>query len=315
MNLRRIVETFRSFPRTVPEQWAAGEMLTALFNDVLSLEFRHDVGELLELERIGLYTMFDFPYDASRACELHVLTVDDKLVGMVTRYGQGDFTGTTLAPETKATVAGELAAATIRRDTANLREVNLDEKIDIKAYPMAFLDKDETMFVLQNPRTVYRLNEIRAKHPAYIIDTGLPLAVAAIGDFKQKNWVDGKAPTDDMVEVTLANGDERFVDATQIVFELVAGQGRLSDVLPAYNRPHSWKVTQESVRGNAMGVNRVLIAITVPYRWNPSMVWVDFPSRSALDRFVEQYPIGEVVPGVVTDAVLDAYAGTIHKKG
>lgn len=315
MNLRRIVETFRSFARTEADAWTIGEMLTALFNDVLSLEFRHDTGELLEPGRVGLYTMYNFPFDASRACELHVLTVDEKLVGIVTREGKGDFKGITLDPETKALVAGELAAAAIRRDTANLPAVDLDAKIDINVYPMKFLDAAEEMFVLQNPRTVYRLNEIRAKHPAYIVgESGQPLAVVHIGDFKQKNRVDCRAPTDDLVEVTLANGDERFVDATQVMFELVAGQGSLAAVLPVFNRPHSWKVTQESVKGNAMGVNRALIAITVPYRWNPHMVWVDFPSRSALDRFVEQYPIGEVVPGVVTDSLLEAYAGTIHKK-
>lgn len=314
MNLRRIVESFRSFPRTETDTWTLGEMLTSLFNDVLSLEFRQDTGELLEPGRVGLYTMYNFPFDASRACELHVLTVDDKLVGMVTRQGKGDYKGVTLDPENKACVAGELAAAAIRRDTANLPAVDLDAKIELDPYPIKFLDEAEAMFVLQNPRTVYRLNEIREKHPAYILDTGLPLAVAAIGDFKQKNWTDGKAATDDLVEVTLANGDERFVDATQIVFELVAGQGRLSDVLPAYNRPHSWAVMQETIRGNAMGVNRVRIAVTVPFRWNSHSFWVDFDSRKALDKFVEKYPIGEVFPGTLSRATLQKFAGKPDEK-
>jgi hypothetical protein len=315
MNLRRIVESFRSFPRTEVDAWTLGEMLTALFNDVLSLEFRQDTGELLEPGRVGLYTMYDFPFDVSRACELHVLTVDEKLVGMVTRQGQGDYKGVTLDPEAKASVAGELAVAAIRQDTANLPAVDLDAKIELEPYPMKFLDDAEAMFVLQNPRTVYRLNEIREKHPAYIVgDTGLPLAVTAIGEFKQKGWVDGNAPTDDLVQVSLANGDERLVDATQIVFELVAGQGQLSEVLPAYNRPHSWKVVQETLRGNALGVNRVRIAITVPYRWNPHTVWVDFRSRSALERFVEKYPVGEFVPGIFKSSVLHQYSGKIEEK-
>lgn len=314
MNLRRIVESFRSFPRAETDTWTLGEMLTALFNDVLSLEFRHDTGELLEPGRVGLYTMYNFPFDASRACELHVLTVDDKLVGMITRQGKGDYKGVTLDPEVKASVAGELAAAAIRRDTENLPAVDLDAKIELEPYPMKFLDDAETMFVLQNPRTVYRLNEIRQKHPAYVLDTGLPIAVAAIGEFKQKGWVDGNAPTDDLVEVTLANGDERFVDATQIVFELVSGQGLLSDVQPAFNRPHSWKVVQETIRGNAMGVSRAQIAITVPYRWNAHMVWVDFPSDRELERFVEKYPIGEVVPSPFIDTLAKPFAGKVEPK-
>lgn len=306
MNLRRIVENFRSFTHTQPETWLLGEMLTAIFNNIVSLEFRSDAGELLDRSRFELYTMYDFVHDVSRACELHVLTFDDKPVAAVVRYGKQDYTGIPLDSANMATVAGELAAAAIRNDIANLKDVDLDEKLSQRTYPMQFLDSEETMFVLEHPRNVYRLEEMRQRHPVYFVDeTGQAQKVEKIGDFQQKHWVDGKPPSNELVAVTI-DGAERFVDATQLMFELVAGQGDVDVALQWYNRPHSWKVTQLAPR-----VNRITIGITEPYRWNQRTIWVEFNSAEAMEEFVRLHPLRESTPGVFSEAIL-AQNGRIH---
>lgn len=309
MNLKRILENYRAFPRTQIEDWGGplGEVMTALFDKIVPLEHRSDTAELLDRNRIELYSMFDFPSGPSYNCELHVLTVDDCPVGFTHREGKGDWVGQVLDNDSFTRVAIDLATAAIRQDTALLAKVDLEASVPLKGYVMHFLDPGETMFVLRDPRHVYRLNEVPSRHRAYFVDEmGQVHQVSSIGAFTHSYRVHGDVPDLNAISIVI-DGTERMADATQLFFELVPGQGDIEAALAAYRNDYSWSVVHE-----ASNVNRLMVNVTHPCRWDCQSVWVQFFSSPAMARFLEQYPPNQANSNQLSDALLSPY-GLIHQ--
>jgi len=304
MNLKRIAENYLSFPRTTIEEWGGplSDVLTALFGQLLPLEHRTDTADLLDRSRIALYSMFDFPSGPSYNCELHVLAVDDALVGIAYREGKGDWLGQVLDNDNFTRVAIDLVAAAIRQDTALLAEVDLEAAVPLKGYVMHFLDPGETMFVLRAPRHVYRLNEVPSRHRAYFVDEmGQAHQVSSIGAFKHGYNVHGDVPDLNAISIVV-DGKERMADATQLFFELIPGQGNLEAALAAYRQAYSWSVIRE-----ARSVKRIMVNVTHPFRWDQEEVWVQFFSDLTMSHFVRQYPVGTANSSQLADALLKPY--------
>lgn len=297
-----IADNFRLFNRNSLAPWnnPLGDVLLALFDHILNLDYDMQILDMVDQSRMSLYTLFDLPHGPSSACEMHVLTVDDVLIGLVSRSGKtNEYQTQVLNPEGYANYAAELAAAAARAKAAKMAPIAWEAPCPFESYCMHFLDEPPTMFALRGPRSLYRINEMPEKHRTFFVDeSGAAHAVSSIGAFVNP----GSPFSEDYEIFIVVEGQERKADASQLMFELIKGQGNVSAALREYPAEACWWVDKL-----APTVNRALLSVTAPFRRGAETIWVEFASEEALQNFADaNFKDGQkaVMPGKFTADIL-----------
>jgi hypothetical protein len=287
MNLQDIATNFRKLHRCDIEGWGdpLDNVLEGLFGEIIALDYRCRFAELLDRTRIAVYTLFDLPHHSDESCEMHVLVVDDKPVGIAFKFAdKSSWNSRIIDADHYKVVALELAAASI---TARLRDVTveaLEELRNLDNSYIHFLDEKETMFAVRSPKNMLGFQHMLKKHRAFFVDeTGAVSPVSAIG--KYSNAKPSHCGDEDTHEVLITAGTtERKVDGQQLMFEMIPGEGDIESALGSYAKEPFWFVKTIHER-----VCRAQILMQIPNRWSTSTAWVDFESKEEMQRFAIKY--------------------------
>jgi hypothetical protein len=315
MNLQDIALQYRQFrQRDLSAKWDAPleQVLEVLFKDFVEKDYSCDYAGMLPKERVALYTLFDLGFMSDEQCELHVLEVDGKPVGIAHKFAdRSDWNCDIIDADLFKVVAREMAIAALDHRLAAVVPGTLERLSDLRNGYIHFLDDAETMFAVRSPKWMYGFDRLPKEHRAfYVDDQGQVQAVASIGKFANDKLSHTHEPDVSDVTVVLENGADVVVDGSQLMFELLAGKGDLASALTAYAEPPVWCV------GEAFEpVNKVIIYQHVQFRWTTRTLWVAFESRAEFERFIEAHHRDEpalMVPGVFDVAALGFAATVSH---
>jgi hypothetical protein len=280
MNLNDLAANFKSFPRVdidaYPGDNLVEDLFEALFSDVVRPCSEQYVPDLLEKNRVSVYAVIGSNYGG-----LHILVIDDKPVAVLHKSdGQRESAQCAYVVDADVftSVAAEMAAAEAKKRIASVGPAGdtIIGKLDSPF--LYFLGPNATMFAIVNPDEVYRYSDILKAHRGYFVDPdGAVHELEHIGDFSGGQ----------MVTVTLAGGREQLVQARELMFELVPGQGNIEDALKAYAPDPHW-VLQNAFRDSL----NVFVLMQRQYCWSTSLQAIQFDSQAEYDRFCAAYPEG-----------------------
>lgn len=312
MNLQDIAQQYRQFgPRDLTSKWDAPleQALEVLFKDFVEKDYSCDFADMLPQERVALYTLFDLAFMSDEQCELHVLEVDGKPLGIAYKFAdKSDWGSHIIDADLFKVVARELAIAALDKRLEAVTLQPLERLGDLRNGYLHFLDDAETMFAVRSPNWMYGFDRLTESHRAFYVDgQGAAHPVASIGKFVNDKRSGSKTDAHD-VTVTLTCGADVIVDGSQLMFELIADKGDVAAALPAYTDPSVWCV------GDVFeDVLRLVVYQHEQFRWTTRSLWVTFESLEELQRFVTAHHREEpelILPGVF-DLVALGFAGKV----
>lgn len=315
MNLQDIASNFLNFKRGPLEGRSSplDQVLEALFADSICLDYDAEFCTLVDRSRVSVYTLFDLPHHSDEACEMHVLALDDKPIGLAYKFAnKSDWRSYIIEAEAYKALARELAAAALELRLQNVTAGSLKSLGSLNNGYLHLLDKEETMFAVRSPKACYGFSGLPKTHRCFFVDdAGQPLAVESIGAFSNKK--PSHSVDEDTHEVAITiNGEDRLVDGMQLMFEMVPGQGQVTAALESYAKAPSWYV-----EGVYPRVNRAQVLLRLPNRWSTSTTYAEFETVEELQRFAVKYFNDEkstdldVTPGAFCPETL-GFKGKIH---
>jgi hypothetical protein len=281
MNLNDIAANFKNFPLVDPDSYDGDclveDMMESLFADVVRPRSEQYVPDLLEKSRISLYAAIGTYYGG-----MHILVIDDKPVAVLMK-ALGDREDSQRAyvvdAEVFASVATEMAVAETKKRIASVDVAGDTPICKVHSPYLHFLGAQSTMFAIGKPVEVHRFSDILKGRRGYTVDsTGAVFELQSIGAFED----------DEMVKVTLVGGQEQLVEACELMFELVSGQGNIEDALTAYAADPHW-VLQNAFRNSL----NVFVLMQRPYCWSSTLLAIELDSLEEFDRFCAAYPEGK----------------------
>jgi hypothetical protein len=287
MNLQDIVSNFRNFKHNVAKDWGSPltSILKALFEERIPLDYDSDFDSLVDPARISIYTLFDLAHHSDEACELHVLALDDKPLGVAYKFGdRSDWHSSIIDAELYKTLAREIAAAAMEHRLTKVTAEPLVSLGSLNNGYLFLLDKAETMFAVRSPKACYGFSNLPKTHRCFFVnDAGQPLAVESIGAFcNQKLSHDSDI---DAHEVTVTiDGEVRQVDGMQLMFEMVPGQGQVTAALESYSNAPAWYVKAVNERAKI-----ATVLLRLPNRWSTSSAYTEFETLAEFQRFAAKY--------------------------
>ena len=311
MNLQNIAQQYRQFrQRDLTAKWDAPleQVLEALFKDFVEKDYSCNYEDMLPKERVALYTLFDLAFMSDEQCELHVLEVDGKPVGIAYKFAdKSQWDSHIIDADLYKVVARELAVAALDKRLDAVTVHPLERLGDLRNGYLHFLDDAETMFAVRSPNWMYGFDRLPECHRAFYVDgQGTVHPIASIGKFVSKR---SSSSTDNHdVNVVLASGADVVVDGSELMFELIADKGDVQAALNAYMEPSVWCV------GDAFeDILQAEVYQHVQGRWATVSNWVTFESLEELQRFVAAHRREEpelLVPGVFNLKAL-GFAGKV----
>jgi hypothetical protein len=287
MNHIDILNNYRSFKRADLDGWCnpLHQVVEALFSEYVQTDYSYDMCSLLDKSRYGVYTLFDFPHASDESCELHVLTVDDKPVGCAFKFAdKSSWDSRILNADHFRAIAREMAVKVMDQKLQAVTEETLGSLNDFCNSYIHFLDKNETMFAVQSPKWMYGFAELVKAHRAFIVNAqGVAQEISNIGSFVNSKPSYTSDPDTHNVTVTV-NGQELIVDGTQVMFELLAGQGNIADAVAAFTEPACWCV--DTVLSH---MSQVHILQHVPGQWTTQGAYLAFANQAEYEKFVAVY--------------------------
>jgi hypothetical protein len=311
MNLQAIAEQYLQFRRReLTLKWDAPleQVLEVLFKDYVEKDYSCDFADMLPKERVALYTLFDLAFMSDEQCELHVLEVDGKPLGIAYKFAdKSDWDCHIIDAGLFKVVARELAIAALDKRLEAVTLQPLERLADLRNGYIHFLDEAETMFAVRSPNYMYGFDRLTESHRAFYVDgEGAAHPVALIGKFVSKRTGNGTDNHD--VTITLASGADVVVDGSELMFELIADKGDVAAALTAYTDPSVWCVGD--VFENVM---RIIVYQHVQFRWSTRSLWVTFESMGELQRFVATHhrEEPELIQAGLFDLTALGFAGNV----
>lgn len=299
MNLQDIAQQYRQFrQRDLTAKWDAPleQVLEALFKDFVEKDYSCNYEDMLPKERVALYTLFDLAFMSDEQCELHVLEVDGKPVGIAYKFAdKSQWDSHIIDADLYKVVARELAVAALDKRLEAIKVHPLERLADLNNGYIHFLDEAETMFAVRSPNWMYGFDRLTESHRTFYVDgQGAAHPVATIGKFVNKRT--GNGNDNHNVAITLAAGGDVVVDGSELMFELIADKGDVAAALPAYIDASVWCV------GDVFeDVLRAVVYQHVQFHWTTRSLWVTFESLDELQRFVTAHHREEpelILPGL-----------------
>lgn len=284
MDLKFITENFRSFKRTELDGWGdpLNSLLEALFEDFLKLPYDVTPIQLMDRSRGSVYTLFDMPHGSEDRCELRVAVIDDKPLGVGYRFGDDTPWHTRVIDVGLfKSLAMELSIAAMENRLSKVTAETFPSLRSLDSSYLYFLGKKETMFAIRAPRDMCCFERLLSTYRGYFVDeTGQAVALESIGRFVNKQQ-HGKGADDILVTI---GGQERGVDGSQLMFELVAGHADLADALGSYEKTPCWVVEGVDARHKQANV-----LLRTPNRWSTASLTVAFDTDEDLQRFSDAH--------------------------
>lgn len=288
MNTQDIIENFKRFKRSDLDGWGGplGNVLEALFQDVLPRCNGARLEDMLDRTRVAVYTLFDIPQDSDEDCVLHVLVYDDRPVGLAHKAGDRTSWDTRIIdPELYKELARELALALLDEAFKSVRAEPLESLKSLGNAYLHFLDKKETMFSVQSPKNTCGFPSLIKDHSVFFIDSmGVVHIVTQIGKFTNTKRYSSDRDTHNVFITIKGEDSEREVDSSQLIFELLTASGDLAATRASYPTQPGW--TAEGVYEKTLQVS---ILVQVPYRWNSLTQTVNFETAAEMRRFTDRY--------------------------
>jgi hypothetical protein len=293
MNLQAITEQYRQFQRRdLIAKWDAPleQVLEVFFSEFVDKDYSCNFEDMLPKERLGLYTLFDLSFMSDEQCELHVLEVEGKPLGIAHKFADKSQWGCDIIDaELFKVVARELAIAALDKKLTAVTASTLDSLGDLRNGYIRFLDDAETMFVVHSPVWMYGFDRLPERHAAFYVDgQGTSHPVVAIGKFVDSRRSHDAADRHE-VAITLAGDVQLIVDGTQLMFELIKGKADLAAALKAFTAPSIWCVGDVFPQAS-----RVVVYQHEQFRCTARSLFVEFFQPQDFNHFVSKFFAGEV---------------------
>lgn len=305
MNLQDIARQYRQFRRCDLAHWnhPLTCVLEALVKEYVEFDYFCSFDELVPRERLALYTLFDLAHHSDESCELHVLEVDGKPVGVAHKFAdKSEWHSHVIDAEAFKVLVREMAVAALDRKLAKVTADAFDSLSGLQRGYLHFLDEAETLFAVNSPKACYGFNTLPKLHRAFYVDPeGGVHPVAAIGQFVNGRFSHDSVRGTHDVMVTLGDGRTLVADGAELMFELLSGQANVEAALQQnYVQPTQWCV------GDVFPpLLRVVVYQREVMRRSVSSLWVTFATQAEFDRFMGSHTGTPDAAGTIATPLFD----------